>query len=490
MSSTDPVKSNPAGAPPSRDLASGDLTSGDLASGDLASGNSVLSDSALGDQTVDAWSEEELEEESVLQTSESSALVGSVLVHLIIILALALAPLTIPQDEEAVVLVSPPTQENIEDIEVVEVTYDEPEEDIGASSDLASAMAEASAEDFSEVPDITSPLEIVKTDVAEIMVSEVFKPSTAPMNRMLTQMGKTGVQTSGATGAVDRLTFEILQSVEERKTLVVWLFDQSGSLHRQRAAIRDRLDRVYQELGIASSAIDRDKQKRGKMNHDALLLTSVIGFGGKDPVLFTDPPTEDVEEVKTILDNIEIDSSGVENVFTAVNTAADKYKSLRKSRGGNGPQRNVLFFVVTDERGDDENKLESAISSCRNVGIPVYVIGVPAPFGRKESLVKYVDPDPKFDQTPQFARVDQGPESLLPEYVQVGFTGNFENEPVIDSGFGPYALTRLCYETGGIYFSVHPNRTMDRRVRRGELSAYASVLEYFFDADTMKPYRP
>jgi hypothetical protein len=118
------------------------------------------------------------------------------------------------------------------------------------------------------------------------------------------------------------------------------------------------------------------------------------------------------------------------------------------------------------------------------------VIGVPAPFGRDHTLVKYVDPDPKYDQSPQWAQVDQGPETFLPERVQVGFTGNFDQEPVIDSGFGPYALTRLCYETGGIYFTVHPNRNVSRRVNRGEIDAYASDLKYFFDPIAMSRYRP
>ncbi|NND97342.1 MAG: VWA domain-containing protein [Pirellulaceae bacterium] len=443
------------------------------------------------DAEVDAWDEDELEEEPVLQTDESSALIGSVLVHLILILALALAPLSLPVDEDAVVLVSPPTNELTEEIKIIEdVTYEEPSEEIGASSEADMAMAEASAEVFSEIPEISNPLEMEQSDFANIMANQVFTPSSAPMDRFTERTGKTGVQTAGAVGAIDRLTFEILQSLEERNTLVVWLFDQSGSLHQQRARIRDRFDQIYTELGITSDTIDRDKQKRGLMNHDAPLLTSIIGFGGKQPMLFTDPPTEDVDEIKKILDNIEIDTSGVENVFTAVSTAADKYKTLRRSRGGQGPQRNVMFVVVTDERGDDEQQLENAIKTCRGSGIPVYVIGVPAPFGRKHTLVKYVDPDPKYDQSPQFAQVDQGPETLVSEYVQVGFTGDFKDEKPIDSGFGPYALTRLCYETGGIYFSVHPNRSIDRDVGRRELSPFASELTRFFDAQAMEPYRP
>lgn len=436
---------------------------------------------------LDAWSEDELEDESVLENQEATALIGSMLVHLIIILTLALVPLRPQVDEEAVVIVSPPeySQDNFELID--EVTYsDVPQVEVGASSIADAEMAEASAEMFAEIAEIPNPIELEPTDLGQIMQNKMFEQSVAPLDKLNEQKGKVGQGTEGAAGAVDRITFEILQSLEERPTLVVWLFDQSGSLHRQRREIRDRFDRIYEELGIAedsgATAFRRNK-------NDIPLLTSVIGFGS-NVTLFTEEPTDNLEEIKSIVDNIAVDSSGQEMVFTAVASAADQYKSLRRSRGSNGPQRNVLFVVVTDEKGDDSNLLEPSIAACRKWGIPVYVVGVPAPFGQQHTLVKYVDPDPKYDQSPQWAQVDQGPETFLPERVQVGFTGNFQREPVIDSGFGPYALTRLCYETGGIYFTVHPNRNVSRQVKRSEIDAFASDLKYFFDPVAMSRYRP
>lgn len=437
---------------------------------------------------VDAWSEEELEEESLLENEEATALIGSMLVHLIVILTLALVPIRLQTDEEAVVIVSPPeySEEKVEIID--EVTYSDVEQvAVGANSEAEAEMAEASAEMFAEMAEIPNPLELEPTDLGQIMVNKMFTQAVAPLDKLTDQKGKVGQGTQGAAGAVDRITFEIMQSMEERPTLVVWLFDQSGSLHRQRREIRDRFDRIYKELGIAESS--GAKVFKRNANNDEPLLTSVIGFG-EGVTLYTEEPTKDLKEIKSVVDNIKVDSSGVEKVFTAVASAADQYKSLRRSRGSQGPQRNVLFVVVTDERGDDASMLESSIGSCRKWGIPVYVIGVPAPFGRQHTLVKYVDPDPKYDQSPQWAQVDQGPETLLPERVQVGFTGNFEQEPVIDSGFGPYALTRLCYETGGIYFTVHPNRNVNRRVNRGEVEEYASDLKYFFDPVAMSRYRP
>ncbi len=441
-----------------------------------------------GNAQVDAWSEDEFEESPFLENRETTALVGSMLVHLIIILALALVPLRLAVDDEAVVIVSPPPDYSQDKVELIEeVTYsDVANEQVGANSIAESEMAEASAEMFSEIAEIPNPIELEPTDLGRIMVNKMFDQAVAPLDKLTDQKGSVGQGTLGAAGAVDRITFEILQAMEERPTLVVWLFDQSGSLNRQREEIRKRFDRIYEELGIAersgSKVFKRDQ-------NEAPLLTSIIGFGS-NVTLYTEDPIEDLAEIKSIVGNIQVDGTGQERVFSAIKSAADEYKSLRRSRGPNGPQRNVLFVVVTDEKGDDTNLLEPSIEACRKWGIPVYVIGVPAPFGRQHSLVKYVDPDPKFDQTPRWAQVDQGPETFLPERVQVGFTGNFQQEPVIDSGFGPYALTRLCYETGGIYFTVHPNRNVSRRVNRGEVDPYASDIAYFFDPVAMARYRP
>ncbi|MEO1524460.1 MAG: vWA domain-containing protein [Planctomycetota bacterium] len=439
---------------------------------------------------VDAWDEEELEEEPALQTDESAALFGSMAIHILIIVSLAIMPTQLVEDEEAVVIVSTPIEQEDEPI-IEKVVYSEiPEIEVGANSTAESEMADASAEMFAEVAEIPSPVDLEQSDLGDIEVNRIFSQPMAPMDRLTDQKGTVGQGETGAAGAVDRLTFEILKSMEERPTLVVWLFDQSGSLHRQRREIRDRFDRIYDELGIVNKMDERPvAEKRRGMNHDAQLLNSVIGFGER-VTLFTESPTEDVDEIKQIVDNIETDDSGVERVFGAIKTAADEYKSLRRSRGDQGPMRNVMLVVVTDERGDDEHMVEDSINICRRYAMPVYIIGVPAPFGRRETLVKYVDPDPKYDQTPQWASVDQGPESFFPERVQLSFTGNFESEPVIDSGFGPYALTRLCYETGGIFFNVHPNRNVARRVRTREIAAFASGMEYFFDPAKMSRYRP
>ena len=109
-----------------------------------------------------------------------------------------------------------------------------------------------------------------------------------------------------------------------------------------------------------------------------------------------------------------------------------------------------MIVVFTDEAGDDVEALDATVDLCRKYEMPVYVIGVPAPFGRETAYIKWIDPDPNFDQTPQKAPVHQGPESLMPERIMLLFGGKKENEEQMDSGFGPFGLSRLAYETGGL----------------------------------------
>lgn len=439
-------------------------------------------------ERLEAWDEEEFEEDGGWFNDESAAFVGSLIVHLAILLLLGLTPLTASVDPEAVVLVASKTPDDVDDLRVIdEVDYsDVPQDEVGANSTADSAMAEASAEMFSQIAEIPSPVEMEPDIQGDIFVNNVFTRASAPLQRIDDRRGKVGEAVDGSSGAIDRLTHEILLSLEERPTLVVWLFDLSYSLVEERSRIIGRFDDVYEELGIV---IEQRKERLSRAEQREIpLLTSVVGFGN-EVKLFTEQPTDDLAQIKDVVHSLPFDKTGIERPFTAVELAVDKYKPLVRD-SSQGPGRNVMLVVVTDERGDDIERLEPAIRSCRRFGMPVYVIGTPAPFGREHVLIKYIDPDPNYDQTPQWGQVDAGPESLMPEVVRVGFSGDFREEPVIDSGFGPYGLTRLAYETGGIFFIMHPNRNVNRDVKRSEIEPFASDIRRFFDPSVMARYRP
>lgn len=413
---------------------------------------------------------------------ERSAWLVSFLVHLGVLLVFSLLTTQVSRHLPSLILTTPPPEEIVLEETLPEEFHFEPvtRDEIGSSALGGLADSQLAGELLKADPTVVPSLELEPQQTGQLEAREFIEATSGPeadLNYVV--RGAAGVGVEGAEGAIDRITQEVLGSLEQRDTLVVWFFDRSGSLQTQREAILKRFDRVYEELGVidATNVIPR----RGVSEP---LLTSVISFG-KTIQVETKKPTADFDQIRAAVDAIELDDSGVELVFSALHTAAMRFRSMR-----NRNERNVLFIVFTDEAGDDQEGLDQTVDLLRRLAIPVYVVGVPAPFGRKETLVKWVDPDPRFDQTPQWGRVDQGPESLLPERIQLQFAGIREDETPIDSGFGPFALTRLCAETGGIYFTVHPNRATGRRISRGETDTYSAHFAAFFDPQIMRRYQP
>lgn len=464
-----------------------ELLSGHVVDGASSEESNYEDEDELSDEDSDD-SEEENDDEVVWLDRDTKAFLVSLGVHVALLVGLAAFPIMeAVKDSPFMMLSATPRIEEPEEFRLVdEIAFsDEPTETIGANSLGNSGMAASLAPTMAEISDIPAPVIERPADFALTDASYQVQQVVGLVQSKESSKGLTGVGATGTDGAVDRVTYEILQMMEERPTLVVWLFDQSGSLHERKKEIRTRFDRIYEELGIVQQA---DESLKGK-GDEPRLLTSVVAFG--DNVnLITPKPISELAEIQKAIDSIEVDTTGNEKVFTALYLAGEQYKHFRSTRNRREPERNVMMIVVTDERGDDAEGLDSTIKLYRQFAMPVYVIGSPAPFGREFSYIRYIDPDPQYDQTPTWAQVDQGPESIFPERVQIGFDNNYFEEPVIDSGFGPFALSRLCYETGGIYFTVHPNRRFDGRVRESEIGAYASRMEYFFDPERMFQYRP
>jgi len=263
----------------------------------------------------------------------------------------------------------------------------------------------------------------------------------------------------GVEGAIDRLTWEIQQSLHDRKTTVVWLFDQSLSLKERRNLIADRFENVYRQL-----------ESLGEGGADSL-QTVVATYGEKFAIL-NEKPTSDINSLIPKVRSIANDPSGKENVFLAVSELAKKFLRER-SRG-----RNVRLFVITDEKGDDaERYLEEALVLCRRGGIRVYVVGNVAPFGREKSYMDW-----KFEDGESVRlSYDAGPETVEPESLNVGLWGNRGVDlDQMSSGYGPYGLTRLCKETGGLYFVAQEDSQLkfSPAVMRNYTPDYRPIVEY------------
>ena len=379
-----------------------------------------------------------------------------------------------------------PVEEVVEEDIPMEIQFDELiTEEIGADGDDGFETAAAQAPIVDPISEDTIDLEMQLRDVAEIVTDNDFIEATAESMAIVPVKGSVGNSVKAASGAVDRMTQEILMSMQERETIVVWMFDQSASLMEQREEIVQRFDRIYDELGILQAAGHASFE-----NKKQPLLTQVYAFGSEIKPLLKNP-TPSLTTIKEAIQSIKRDSSGIENVMETVVAAAKEHASYRRIDKTTGkPKNNVMLIVVSDEAGDDKNKVDDAIRICNQHQMPVYVVGVPAPFGRTNTEVKWVDPDPEFDQSTQWALVSQGPESIMPERLRLDSTGTFGDLNMIDSGFGPFHLTRLSYETGGIYFAVHPNRNTNRRVKKWETKGYSASLQHFFDPKIMRRYKP
>ena len=410
-----------------------------------------------------------------------AAWITSLVIHVSILIILAMCTIILPGPGGLLLSATPKTVEP----ELIPESFRfdiEESEQVGALS--ASGVAESRAASLA----VALNTELVVEEPHKTIVSPV--PALESHTEILespnlaehvTLKGTASAGITGAAGAIDRITNEILLSLDEKPTLVVWLFDRSGSLQRQREEIVRRFDRVYEELGIIEAA-GNEAFKRHK---DKPLLTAVASFG-RQLQIHTPQPTDNLNDIKAAVRGVTEDTSGIENVFTSIAQIARDFRFHRLK----SPRRRVMIVVFSDEAGDDIDSLELAVTTCRKYEIPVYVVGVPAPFGREYSYVKYVDPDPDFDQRTQWVPVRQGPESLLPERLKLYFSNRGNREELIDSGFGPFGLTRLAYETGGVYFAVHPNRREGGRVRRRDTAVMSAYLATFFDPRIMRSYRP
>ncbi len=245
--------------------------------------------------------------------------------------------------------------------------------------------------------------------------------------------------------------------MEKGPTLVVWAFDASGSLLVERQRLAKYIDNVY--INIAE--IDRDKNAE-----NGGLLTAVVAFGKEHKILAA--PTDDRPTITSAIESVYLDESGVENTFATVADIARKYGRFKR----NGADYKTVTIVVTDEVGDDSDKLEAAIAACKQTKMAVYVLGSPALFGQAQGFVDYTDPKTK--HTYHHVSVDQGPESVMIESIRLPFWYNGPQHHFLDSGFGPWGLSRLCGSTGGIYF----------------ITRLGAAERLNFDPAGMKEYKP
>jgi len=357
----------------------------------------------------------------------------SLLVHVCVILLVAM--ITLPD----IILPEINLTSTIEPEEVRQEVYElstNPTETLGSLSALNIQGESAAVAQDRGMDNHLEQVEQIQEDLVNPRIAQFESMPSPNEAEVLDAIDLTGTteQAGGTEGAVDRITLEIASSLRQRKTLPVWLFDESLSLEARRELITNRFDSIYRQLGLMD---DLDTQ--------GALKTGIIGYGENIHVLVKEP-TSDLTELTNTVKSIKNDVSGKENVFAAIDEALKTFTPFKRKM-----KANMMIIIVTDERGDDFQALESIVKRCTRDGIKVYCIGNASIFGREKGFVRYQweSEGEKFEED---IPVDQGPETAMAEGLDLPFWTNTPRDLTrMSSGYGPYTLSRLTAETGGIF---------------------------------------
>lgn len=324
-----------------------------------------------------------------------------------------------------------------EDIRQEEYVIDtEVSEEIGSKSNLNIVGPSMATAQNSGIDNHVEQQDLIDEKVIDPRVQQpdtMLPPSEAEMMENFDLTGTTE-HAGGTEGAIDRIVQEISMSLRQRKTLVVWLMDESLSMEGRREAVAKRFKGIYDQLGQLD------------VGAEEALRSGVVGFG-KEVHILQGEPTAELPVLMQAVQSIKNDVSGQELVFTAINEALRVFlPEKRKMRA------NMMMILVTDERGDDFHLLEDTVRRCAREGVKAYCIGNASVFGREKGYIRTTweaDGETFEEDLP----ADMGPETVAAEGLQLPFwTASARGLDRMSSGYGPYTLSRLCAETGGVFF--------------------------------------
>jgi hypothetical protein len=279
--------------------------------------------------------------------------------------------------------------------------------------------------------------------------------------------------------AVRRITGEIEKYVEVGPTLVIWLIDRTSSSFSLAKAALPAARQFYQSAGVKQSSAGGEQK----------LLTAVAALDDKVELLL-DPPSDSSQAASEALDKITQSSGGKELTCAAIKQLLARYESLRAER------RQIVIVLVSDEAGDDAALADEVAATLKKYVIPVYAIGYPAPWGQANPFGKAAGKinggDGAADQPDAWPA--HGPESLYSERVHLplpaagfGFR-SAEQDDLVDSGFGPFGIERLCRAGGGTFLAIR--RSAGSFTTFGSVRTWPTGAEIGFDPAVVSRYAP
>ena len=392
----------------------------------------------------------------------------SMVVHLVAFVSLGLLVLE-PQIREVTEEIVASVMEERPDDVPIEVELEQTLDPVEEVSEAVESSAPVDAAIMGAVTGANAEAPQLDQKVADSLTTyevKVAPPSLGvpTMTRLISavpdgQVGDPRAIVDNYDQAFDRITKELMWMLDKGDVLVVWCFDESESMKDDQQEIKDRISKVYAELGLATS---------DSSDH---LMTAVTSYGSSFHN-HTPRPTSNYRKIRDAIDAIPVDATGQELMCEAV---ARSLAAFRRD----GRRRQVALILVTDESGDRENNLgylETAIAEAKAAKCKVYTLGREAVFGYPYVFMQYRHPQ---TQRVHWLRVDRGPETAFVEQLQTnGFHRRYD---AFSSGFGSYEQARLARETNGIFFMLP---SVESRLVRGNADKRRYELE------AMRAYRP
>ncbi|MBA61662.1 MAG: hypothetical protein CMJ76_04785 [Planctomycetaceae bacterium] len=241
---------------------------------------------------------------------------------------------------------------------------------------------------------------------------------------------------------VTKLLEQIDVSRQDVPTVVAWVIDRSKSAANMVEGIRLQIQYYYDDLAVEWNKLE---QKESVEIEHHQLHTLIYTFG--ETVECTLPLTGELKQVQDAFSTIPVDTTGVENSFAALRAAVDDVKTLRAEQG-----YEVFLVVVTDEAGDDQQLAEEIRPQLAKYAMPLYVVGVNAPFGKRAILPEHVEAGTDGQSDQQF--INQGPETRDLEQLLLAYPAAGLDMTTVDSGYGPFAWEMLCRSSGGVFLGL------------------------------------
>jgi hypothetical protein len=165
--------------------------------------------------------------------------------------------------------------------------------------------------------------------------------------------------------ALSAIAQEVALAIEQRPTLVLWLFDQSPSAEELRRGVVRSLPRFYASVESALAA--------SNTSQSPLPLRSAVVGVSDAPYIPSAELLPDATKVSDLAAGLTTADGTAERTFAAIDAAMDAFVS---------PTPQYLFLViVSDEAGDDEARVDEIAAKLTRAGVVVHVIGYPAVFG-------------------------------------------------------------------------------------------------------------